>query len=36
VAEFSGLDARKVDVILEDDVKVLDYMKAIRRLRLRS
>jgi ABC-type amino acid transport substrate-binding protein len=27
-AEFSGLDARKVDVILEDDVKVLDYMKA--------
>jgi polar amino acid transport system substrate-binding protein len=27
-AEFSGLDAGKVDVILEDDVKVLDYMKA--------
>jgi polar amino acid transport system substrate-binding protein len=27
-AEFSGLDAGKVDVILEDDVKVIDYMKA--------
>jgi polar amino acid transport system substrate-binding protein len=27
-AEFSALDTGKVDVILEDDVKVLDYMKA--------
>jgi ABC-type amino acid transport substrate-binding protein len=27
-AEFAGISTAKVDVILEDDVKVLDYMKA--------
>lgn len=27
-AEFAGISTGKVDVILEDDVKVLDYMKA--------
>lgn len=27
-AEFSGITSGKVDAILEDDVKVLDYMKA--------
>ena len=27
-AEFSGISSGKVDAILEDDVKVLDYLKA--------